>query len=134
MLPVVRWEVLETQQEVLVGRPAFGRLGAFVAEVCQEAIERLFRRLSGAGLTNLMDHGLCLRMNLLEQLVEYIDGLVHPTTLLARFGVDLAQGRLESNCAVTNGQLRWCGRASVPETQEQRFPDIARLPQARVDV
>ena len=66
----------------------------------------------------------------LRELVEHVGGLVHPTALLARRPVDLAQGFPETERPVAGGQLGRNRQAAALEIEQHFAPGLGALPVA----
>ena len=62
--------------------------------------------------------------------VEHVGGLVHPTALLARRSVGLAQRLPEAERTVAGGQLGRDHEAAVPEIEQHFAPRLRALPVA----
>ena len=79
-----------------------------------------------------MERHLGLAVETLRELVEDVGNPVHPATLLARLGPDVAQRLPEAECPVAHGQDR-SAHPTVLEAAEHVGPALRALPVAVLD-
>ena len=103
--PVLRWKIVENQQSITILGEAVGGLGILGLIGVDEEIESLPGLLPAFRHPDLMKTLLGLLLKGFGQFVEHVGRLVHPTALLARFAINLAQRRPKTQCAIAGGKF-----------------------------
>src|SRR3954470_8315537 len=130
VLPVLGGKIVEGEQGVAVLHEARDRLVVLDPVGLDKGLEGDQRLLFGLGHPDLLQRALGLPLQALGQLVQDVDGLVHPTALAARLGPDLLNGLPEAECAVGDRKLRAEGQPPPPEVEQQLPPGLHALAHA----
>ena len=130
VLPVLGREVVDGEQHVAVLGQAGHRFVVLGARGLEEEVEGLLGHRAGLGHPDVLSVLLGAWLDGLRELVEHVGGLVHPTALLARRPVDLAQGFPETKRPVAGGQLGRNRQAAALEIEQHFAPGLGALPVA----
>ena len=120
-------EVVEREQRLTVLHQARDRLVVLDPVGLRKGVEGDQRLRFGLGHPDVLQRALGLPLQALGQLVQDVDGLVHPTALAARLGPDLLKGLPEAECAVGDRKLRPDGQPAPPEVEQQLPPGLHAL-------
>ena len=118
-LPVLGWEIVESEQLVAILDQAFGGFGVFRPEGFDEQIEGFVGVLAGLGLPNVMQHFLGLGLGSLGQVIQGIACLMHPAALLAGCWEDFFKCGPEPHGTIASGQFG-CFEPTVFQAQRNR--------------
>src|ERR1035437_5793082 len=128
MDPMISWKVEECQQRLAIFDQTIDGLVIFGRVLFSECRHGRFSRSPIRRQPNFAQVLVRVGLQRLLKLVENIQRLVQPTSLVPRRRKRLVESFPESECAVASGNLRCDRQAARLQINEQLLPTLCALP------